>query len=122
MTKQCKKLLKILNELSDSKEQTLYLNLCHQAIKTQDCASKNISDLSDEIVGILQMLTDDGYIVYNSPQDFPDGNFRLTHKGLHWKQILREKTLSYIIKSIIVPIVVSILTTIITIYLTALFQ
>ena len=68
------------------------------------------------------MLTDDGYIVYNSPQDFPDGNFRLTHKGLHWKQILREKTLSYIIKSIIVPIVVSILTTIITIYLTAIFQ
>lgn len=120
MTKECKQVLKILNKLSKSSEEILFLDYGYVTICANSGGSLPLNDLSNEITGILRMLVDDGYIIYYIPSNFPDGEFSLTHKGLHWRQLMLKSLVLYIIKSIIVPVVVSIVTTIVTIKLTSL--
>ena len=103
--------------LSESNEQILYLDFPHKHILNKQHQKISLDNLSPEIEGILRLLVDENYIIYDDPSHYPNGEFRLTHKGLHWRQIHNKSILIYLLKSVVVPIVVSILTTIITLRL-----
>ena len=111
MTNQSRRLLKILNKVSGSIEQPLSVDFNNMVILNDEHESISLVGLAYEIDGLLRLMVDNGYIVYNIREHFPEGEFYLTHKGLHWKQLRNKALFSYILKSVLVPIVVSVITT-----------
>lgn len=120
MTPQCKKVLKILIKLSDRSECLLSFcgpsDFCICQYSNLDI-EYNFSAFSKEFHGILQQLSRDGFLHFDS-----DTVFHLTHKGLHRFWIRAEEFITFLYRSILVPIVVSVLASIITTYILFLFS
>ena len=108
MTIQCKRVLKGLRKLTHNSEESLAFLGGHNCIVLQSDYDTGYDYSKDEkeIHGIIETLSENGYINHVS-----DANFSLTHKALH-----------FLFHSIFVPIVVAFLTSIATSLLTQLLQ
>ena len=67
---------------------------------------------TDDIRLAVEYLTSKGYLEYVKYSNGSIGGFRLTHKGIHYKEIELNEFTSNLFKSVLIPILVAILTAI----------
>lgn len=120
MTHSCKAVLNKIIDFSGKKCILLCLRRDGKIAKYGSAPNSSILDVSKyngELDAIIQRLKDDGFL--ESPYS---GTFRLTHKGLHYKEYQFESIKDFALNSILVPIVVSAITTLLTLWLQALLS
>lgn len=119
MTIQCKRVLKGLRKLTHNSEESLAFLGGHNCIVLQSDYDTGYDYSKDEkeIHGIIETLSENGYINHVS-----DANFSLTHKALHLHWFAWEAVKHFLFHSIFVPIVVAFLTSIATSLLIQLLQ
>ena len=116
MTIQCIAVLRKLKSLTNNSEDDIsFLGGSNSFCLLSDykkCA--DYSKYKNEINGILDELSSNGYIVFT----YKD-NFRLTHKAVHSQQTFWLNVISIFVRSFLLPIIVAFITTLITLWLQA---
>ena len=114
MTPQCKKVLDSFIKLANHSEAELAFSgssgflIC--PLSNSDI-EQDFSQYSKEFSGIIQLLTEKGYIEFSSSRIF-----HITHKGLHYKWFTMETIVSFLFRSVLVPIFVAFVTALLVSY------
>jgi hypothetical protein len=121
MTRSCKFVLDKIIDYSKNEYPILCVQRSGYIVKCGSADGYTVIDCGkyrSEINIIIQQLVNDGFleVPYNK------GTFRLTHKGIHYKEYKFEQFKAFILNSIVVPIVVSAITALLTLWLQGLLS
>lgn len=117
MTSECKSVLDDLIKLTKNTDEIIsqVWGYNHFCLSYDPNAYFDYSKYAGEIDAIIHQLFNDGYIEFTGHGH----DFRLTHKGLHYKKYKWIETKRFLLTSIVVPIVVSAITALVTLWLQA---
>jgi hypothetical protein len=116
LTRQAKAVLKQFQKLTNYSESsfTRYIGEFNFFLLEDPSQCVDLSKYSNEIVGIIELLESDGYLICDSN----GSESRLTPAGIHREYLEWVKIRLFLLRSILVPIIVSAVTTLLTLWLT----
>lgn len=110
------KLLKKLKKAQVEEVDTVYISYTDLTVsrvmnERNSPSIASISKYKNSLRSTLKYLSDMGYINWNQKND---EYTKVTHTGWHFEEVVVQKILSFLMKSVIVPIVVAFITALLT--------
>lgn len=109
------KLMCTLKKIADTDKDSIFIDYKNSRFfkvydGTEPFISQPFPKNEPSVRGLLHHLRDGGFITLEEDEEYCS----LTYKALYYGQIIWQKRLSYVLRSIFVPIILSIITSILT--------